>query len=473
MYADHEGGDPRGRRGRAAALRRPRRQGRPRAARRPGRPGRRPPGDHGARPDARAVRRGARRPARRVAERRTTTRRSRRRPPGRSSTPACPPPRSSRLAREWAQNAIDTEGRGMILLGAGVNHWFHSDQIYRAILVLTTITGCQGRNGGGWAHYVGQEKIRPIMGFQHMAFALDWHRPPRHMNQTAYWYVNTSPVPLRHLRRRRPRRRHRRLRRPDGDGPPRPVGPARLDPVVPDLRPQQPAARRRRGGGRHGGAGVRRLAAQGGHPPVRGGGPRGTRTTTRASCRCGAPTCSAPRPRATSTSCATCSAPTARRPPWRRRPTSDPGTSSGRTEAAEGRLDLLTTIDFRMTSSTILSDVVLPAATWYEKHDLSTTDMHPFVHSFNPAIAPPWQTKSDWDTWKVIAAEVLRARRGPPRHPQGRRRQAAVARHPRGDGHRARGRQGLEDRRGRPGARAGRCPSSPSPSATTPRSSTR
>ena len=72
-------------------------------------------------------------------------------------------------------------------------------------------------------------------------------------------------------------------------------------------------------------------------------------------------------------------------------------------KAAEGRLDLLMTIDFRMTSSTIFSDVVLPAATWYEKHDLSTTDMHPFIHSFNPAIAPPWQTKSDWDTWKVIA----------------------------------------------------------------------
>ena len=97
-----------------------------------------------------------------------------------------------RLAREWAQNAIDTGGRGMILMGAGTNHWFHSDQIYRAMLVLTTITGCQGRNGGGWAHYVGQEKVRPIMGFQHMAFALDWQRPPRHMNQTAYWYVNTS-----------------------------------------------------------------------------------------------------------------------------------------------------------------------------------------------------------------------------------------------------------------------------------------
>ena len=41
-----------------------------------------------------------------------------------------------------------------------------------------------------------------------------------------------------------------------------------------------------------------------------------------------------------------------------------------------------------MTSTTVYSDVVLPAATWYEKHDLSTTDMHPFIHSFNPAIAP-------------------------------------------------------------------------------------
>ena len=29
--------------------------------------------------------------------------------------------------------------------------------------------------------------------------------------------------------------------------------------------------------------------------------------------------------------------------------------------------------------------------------------MHPFVHSFNPAIAPPWQSKTDWDAWKEIA----------------------------------------------------------------------
>jgi nitrate reductase alpha subunit len=72
-------------------------------------------------------------------------------------------------------------------------------------------------------------------------------------------------------------------------------------------------------------------------------------------------------------------------------------------EAPRGKLDLLMTIDFRMTSSTMLSDVILPAATWYEKHDINTTDMHPFIHSFNPAINPPWQTKTDWDAWKAVA----------------------------------------------------------------------
>jgi nitrate reductase alpha subunit len=76
-----------------------------------------------------------------------------------------------------------------------------------------------------------------------------------------------------------------------------------------------------------------------------------------------------------------------------------------REQAPEGKLDLLMTIDFRQTSTTIFSDVVLPAATWYEKHDLNTTDMHPFVHSFNPAIAPPWQTRTDWDAWQAIAAK--------------------------------------------------------------------
>ena len=58
-----------------------------------------------------------------------------------------------------------------------------------------------------------------------------------------------------------------------------------------------------------------------------------------------------------------------------------------------------------MTSTTLLSDVVFPAATWYEKHDLSSTDMHPFVHAFTPAIDPPWEAKSDFDLFHAIAEE--------------------------------------------------------------------
>ena len=101
MYARPPGRHPRGRRGRAAALRRRRRQGRPRATRRAGGARRRPARDHRAGPDARPVRR-QRGPARHLAARERVRRprlrrpgRARRRPRGRSSTPGCPPPRSS------------------------------------------------------------------------------------------------------------------------------------------------------------------------------------------------------------------------------------------------------------------------------------------------------------------------------------------------------------------------------------------
>ena len=80
----------------------------------------------------------------------------------------------------------------MIIMGAGICQWFHGDATYRAILSLLILTGCMGRNGGGWAHYVGQEKCRPITGWISLANALDWSRPPRTMIGTAYWYMHTD-----------------------------------------------------------------------------------------------------------------------------------------------------------------------------------------------------------------------------------------------------------------------------------------
>src|SRR6185437_5357736 len=66
---------------------------------------------------------------------------------------------AARVAREFARNAELSEGRSMIAMGPGTNHWFPSDEIYRRFLTLFLLCGCQGVNGGGWAHYVGQEKV--------------------------------------------------------------------------------------------------------------------------------------------------------------------------------------------------------------------------------------------------------------------------------------------------------------------------
>src|SRR3546814_15193843 len=60
-------------------------------------------------------------------------------------------------------------------------------------------------------------------------------------------------------------------------------------------------------------------------------------------------------------------------------------------------------IDFRMSTTSVYSDVVLPTATWYEKHDLNTSDMHPFIHPLSAAVDPAWESRSDWNIFRAIA----------------------------------------------------------------------
>jgi nitrate reductase alpha subunit len=74
-----------------------------------------------------------------------------------------------------------------------------------------------------------------------------------------------------------------------------------------------------------------------------------------------------------------------------------------RDPAPEGKLDLLVTLDFRMSTTCLYSDVVLPTATWYEKNDLNTSDMHPFIHPLSAAVDPVWQARSDWEIYKGFA----------------------------------------------------------------------
>jgi nitrate reductase alpha subunit len=72
-------------------------------------------------------------------------------------------------------------------------------------------------------------------------------------------------------------------------------------------------------------------------------------------------------------------------------------------EAPEGKLDLLVTLDFRMSTTCVYSDIVLPTATWYEKDDLNTSDMHPFIHPLTAAVDPVWEARSDWNIYKGLA----------------------------------------------------------------------
>ncbi len=310
-----------------------------------------------------------------------------------------------KIAREFARNAERTEGRSMIVMGAATNHWYHGDTIYRAMLNLLMLTGCQGKNGGGWAHYVGQEKVRPIAGFSQIAFALDWSRPPRHQAATSFFYMNTGQY-------RYDAWDAGAFRSPSGNGvlEGRHVADCvskavRLGwtPAYPSLdrNPLEIADEAQAAGKAPGEHIVEQLkSGQLGFawddPDSPQNFPR-VLTVWRANLIGGSAkgheyflrhllgvTTSAVRNEET---------------PERARPKE----IKWHDDAPEGKLDLLTTLDFRMNGTGLHSDIVLPAATWYEKHDISSTDMHPFVHPFNPAIQPPWEARSDWDIFKTIA----------------------------------------------------------------------
>ena len=96
------------------------------------------------------------------------------------------------VARGFAETAEKTKGRSMVIIGAGMNHWYHQDMGYRSIINMLMMCGTIGVSGGGFAHYVGQEKLRPQTGWTMLAFALDWVRPPRHMNGTSFFYAHSD-----------------------------------------------------------------------------------------------------------------------------------------------------------------------------------------------------------------------------------------------------------------------------------------
>lgn len=309
------------------------------------------------------------------------------------------------IAREFAQNALDTGGRSMIIMGAGINHWFNSDTIYRSILNLVILTASQGVNGGGWAHYVGQEKCRPIEGWSTVAFAKDWQGPPRQQNATSFFYFATDQWKYEEM---------------GADSLKSPTGG--------DIRYQHPAD-------------YNVLAARLGWLPSYPQFNKNSLVFAEEAAQQGKTTNeeivkhTLEQITSGETSFAVEDPDSPDNFPrslfvWRSNLISSSakgqeyfmkhllGAADGLLSTpneeekpeeiiwrdnVEGKLDLLVALDFRMTSTPMYADIVLPAATWYEKTDLSSTDMHPFVHPFNPAIDPLWESRSDWDIYRSLA----------------------------------------------------------------------
>ncbi len=331
---------------------------------------------------------------------------------------AVPAEACTRIAREFAQNSDESKGRTMIIIGAGICHWYHADATYRAIMSLLMMTGCIGRNGGGWAHYVGQEKCRPMTGWFNMANALDWSRPPRTMIGTAYWYMHTDQW------------------RTDGASAGAAVGPlstGKLD----DLHPADALAKSARMGWMPFYPQFNRNpldVADEAQAAVDAGEAPDVATWVARELKAGRLASAiedidAPEnwPRTMILWRSNLFGSSAKGAeyfnkhllgthnnvmPNKYAADKRPRDIKFREEEVEGKVDLLITSDFRMTSSTLLSDIVLPTATWYEKYDISTTDMHPYVHAFTPAIPPPWETKTDFRTFSDLARAISQMAKG-------------------------------------------------------------
>lgn len=310
------------------------------------------------------------------------------------------------VAREFASNAEKTNGRSMVILGAGLNHWYHMDMNYRGIINLLVMCGCIGQSGGGWSHYVGQEKLRPQTGWLPLAFGLDWSRPPRQMNSTSFFYAHTDQW------------RYETLKVNEIISPTAPAGDWDATLIDYNIRSERmgwlPSAPQLETNSLE----VAKAAAKAKKEPKDYVAEQLKSGKLKMSCE--DPDKEENWPRNLFV--------------WRSNLLGSSGkgheyflkhllgTSHGvlgkdlgeegrqrakeavwHDEAPEGKLDLLVTLDFRMSTTCVYSDIVLPTATWYEKNDLNTSDMHPFIHPLTSAADPAWEARSDWDIFKGIA----------------------------------------------------------------------
>ena len=217
---------------------------------------------------------------------------------------------------------MGTRKPAMIIHGAGTNHWFHNDLINRAFILLVALTGNVGKNGGGFNHYVGQERIWPEHGFFELAFP-EGRKKQRFQNTTLWSYVHS----------------------------------ANKDPHLYNGKPVEWYIQE---------------SVKNGWMPLW---PTGGR-----------------KPRAFIV--------------WRANYLNQAKGNEVIENSLWRDLDLIVDINYRMDTTALYSDVVLPAASYYEKVDLNSTDCHSYIHTFGKALDPLFESKTDWDIFRALAEKI-------------------------------------------------------------------
>jgi nitrate reductase alpha subunit len=312
------------------------------------------------------------------------------------------------IAREWASTAEKTEGACMVIVGAGINHWFHENLMYRSAIMAQMLTGCNGKNGGGMNHYVGQEKLAPMDSWATIMSSKDWGTVARLQQGPIWHYINSSQW------------------RYDGNqkfynsSPDNKLANMHTaDWVVKSVRngwmPYYPQynknnfelVKEAQASGAQDDQAITNYIV-------------GQLKSGELKHACVQPDEEINFPRVWFI--------------WRGNAI---GTSAKGHEyfldhylgthtnkiadevagdivediefkkvAARGKMDLVIDINFRMDTSALYSDIVLPTASWYEKADINSTDMHSFIHPLSEAIAPVWEAKTDWQIFQSLAKKV-------------------------------------------------------------------
>lgn len=308
------------------------------------------------------------------------------------------------FAREWANTANVTEGKCMIIIGAGINHWYHANLMYRAGAMALMVSGCVGKNGGGLNHYVGQEKLAPMDSWSSMAFGKDWQGAVRLQQAPLWHYINTcqyrydgqfskyNTVPDNKMTRQHtadqifqsvrmgwmpyyPQFAQNTL---DVCDEAQSNGASEDDQIKQYVLDKLKSKELKYS--------VSDPEAEENFPRVwyiwRGnaivGSMKGHEYCLKHYLGTHSNTIGKDDERKTE------------EVNWHE-------------VAPTGKMDLVVDLNFRMDSSALYSDIVLPAASWYEKTDMNSTDMHSFIHPLSKAVAPVWESKSDWDIFKCLA----------------------------------------------------------------------